>query len=758
GIGGSVQVGVTAAWNQIDDTTLAYIGDPSNSRTSICSGCGVTAAGNVSVGANSTENLYAIGFAAAASGSSGKGADGESSSQPTGETAASNSGSSGEGDNGAGGGSYGFGISGEIAFNQISTASVPGGSGGPGVTTDAFINNGASVTAGGDINLTATDTSFAVAASVAGALGQSAALAGAYAQNTFDKQVEAFTENTTLSGKGLDLTANGNDDLFDDTVGGSVDTETGIALAGAVNNNSITNTTEAYLGAGTKATGIGSDGITLSAEEGSNPGGDQVVSVAGGFGFAIDGGGVGAGIDIGNYTNTVLASVDSGADTSSSGNAEITAKTNFDLLPIAATFAAGSDFGAAGSLAYEQVTNNTTGSIDGTLSTDSNLLIASNDTTNVTIVAGGVGVSTGDVGVGVTAIIPFIDRTTTASIGDGASVTALGSDSSPVTYDNQTVVGMLLDSTASGSLQDFAVSGGIASSVGAAGAVIINPFLQSNPDTLDDDTEATIGSNATVNGNNAGAASDQSVLLEASDSTGILDVAGMLAAGSDAGVGVGYDQVVPVWTVKAGIASGATVNAAGSVVTTSTLDNSLNSYAGAIGLSAAEVSVSVAGAASVLNVTTTTDAYINGTVNAGGSVEVAADRNTNALDTYDGDAAVAISLGAGLGVSVSNITTNDTVDAMIGPNAIVTALGNGSALEAPDGALDGSGNPELAPFQGVSVTALSYGSVNPTAAGVAASGVVGGQGSVVENNLTEHTIAEIDQGAQVNVLDDDGAQ
>ena len=87
GMGGSVSVGVTVDWNQVNQTTLAYIGDPGNSRNSICAGCGVTAGGSVNVGAQSSENLYSVSFAATKSGSSGSGADGESGSQPSGQTA-----------------------------------------------------------------------------------------------------------------------------------------------------------------------------------------------------------------------------------------------------------------------------------------------------------------------------------------------------------------------------------------------------------------------------------------------------------------------------------------------------------------------------------------------------------------------------------------------------------------------------------------------------------------------------------------------
>ena len=124
GFGGGAQVGVSVAWDQISDTTLAYLGDPGNARTSICPGCGVTAGANVNVTPTSTENLYAITFAAAKSGNSGKGADGEtpgSNPAPEGQTAPQAPTTSGpaQAQNGAGGGQFGFGISGEISFNQV---------------------------------------------------------------------------------------------------------------------------------------------------------------------------------------------------------------------------------------------------------------------------------------------------------------------------------------------------------------------------------------------------------------------------------------------------------------------------------------------------------------------------------------------------------------------------------------------------------------------------------------------------------------
>jgi filamentous hemagglutinin family protein len=740
GIGGTVQVGVTVGWNQIDNTTLAYIGDPGNSRTSICTGCGVTVGGDVNLNASSKEDVYAISLAATKSGSSGEGADGESSSQPTGETAPSNTGNSvadeknnKPGDNGAGGGSYGFGISANIAFNQIND-----GSGGPGVTTEAFINNAAKVNATGDVNLNATDNSFVVAAGVAASLGQTVALAGAYSQNDFSKQVDAFTANSNLTAKGLDVNASTNSDLFNVTAGGSVNTQTGIALAGSVNNNSITNSTSAYVGDGTIAN-IGSDGTTISAGQTG-----LVVSVAGGLGISLDGGGVGAAVDIGDYNDDVSARVDA-AKLNSAGNVQVTASNNGTLWPVAVSLAFGTNFGADGSVAYEKVTNNTTAAVNGTLATDSNLVVGSNDQTNINMIAGGLGVG-GDVGVSISAVIPSVSRTTEATIGGSADVTALGFGSSPISYEGDDVVGTLVQATSGGSLSDYAIAGAIAGKASAAGAVIINPLSSSQPDTLLLDTEANIDAGAKVNSNNAGADAKQSVVLNANDSTGITDVAGMLSVGGYFGGGVGYDQIQPNWTVSASIGKNATVDAAADVILNSTLKNSVHSYAVAVSASAG---AALSGAASRINETSTSSASIDGTVSAGGSVVVAADRNGK-LNTLDGNGAVGLG-AAGVGLSLSMITANDTVEASIGPNGNVTALGQGSPISAPTGGFDDNGDPVLAPsLQGLSVSAMNYSSLKPLAVGAAASGGVAVDGSVIVNTLTESTSAKIQGGAIVN--------
>ena len=731
GTGGTAEVGVAVNWNQINDTTLAYIGDPSNTRSSTCTGCAVTAANNVNVTASSSEDVYGITFAATKSGTSGSGADGESSSTPTAETAPSAPTSGGSdvkgetGDNGAGGGGYGFGISGEIAFNEIDN-----GSGGPGVTTKAFINNGANVTAtNGNINQTATDTSFAVAGGIAASVGQTAALAGAYSQNTIDKQIEASTSNATLSGMGLNLQAVSNGSLFAVTAGGGVNTESGVAIAGSINNNDITNTVTAELGNATQAANIGSNGVTINASEGSN--GDRVLSVAGGFGLSVDGGGVGAAIDAGSYTNNVSSTVDSGANLNTTGNIQVTSSANVTYLPIAVSLAVGGDFGASGSLAADAITDTTTSTVGGTVSTTSNLVVGSNDSSSALIVAGGLGVG-GDVGVGVTALIPQLNRTTESLIANNASVSAQG-NGSPVTYDGQSVTGILLDAKTSGDLQDYSAAGAVSGSVSVAGAVILNPFFAGNPYTLKDDTEANVGADALVNGTGSGAAG-QSVTLLATDTSGIQDAAGMLSLAGDLGLGVGFDAVSPSWTVNTSIGSGATINAAADVIASSNLQNSFTSY---VVSGSGSAGVSGAGAVTVLNNTTNTNAYIDSgaTVTANGNIVLAANRDTT-LNVVDGGAA--IGLYAGINGAVTDVSDDNMIQAYVGTNANVTALGQGAGISTQNGTING-----------LSIAATGTDDIQTFAAGGAA-GLGAISGSILDNSFTENTTAKIDSNAAIN--------
>src|SRR6185436_6603435 len=88
---------------------------------------------------------------------------------------------------------------------------------------------------------------------------------------------------------------------------------------------------------------------------------------------------------------------------------------------------------------------------------------------------------------------------------------------------------------------------------------------------LDDHTTATIGANVLVNCvgvscTNSGPTLTQDVVVHASDKTTALDLAGVLAVGGTAGVGVGVDVQAIGKNTAASIGSSTKVRANGDVV------------------------------------------------------------------------------------------------------------------------------------------------------------------------------------------------
>ncbi len=765
GFGGTGQVGVTTAWNTVNDQTLAYIGDPGNSRTAadLTPGSGVTATGQVNVQAKSKEDVYAISLAAAKSGASGAGVDGESATQPTGESAPSGEGAA-QGTKDAKGGQYGFGVSGNIAFNKFTNDS-----GGPGVSTQAFINNGANVTSrSGLINVTAQDDSFLVAVGVAGTVGQSFALGGALSWNDFNKDVEAYTTNATLGAAGLDVEATNNGGFYDITAGGGVSTESGVSIAGSVNRNVITNNTKAYLGAGTTANNVGGDGVKVAAKLDNT-----VVSGAGAVGVGLSAGGVGAAVDVGDYTNNTFADVDS-ALVGAGGNVSLTASTMENLYPVAFSVAGGTDFGATGSVTWETLNNDTEAYVTGTgaaVNTGGNVLVAAGDTTNRLQIAGDIGGSTNSAG-GISADVNHATRQTKAYVGGTAKVNA-GGNGTALTDGTDSVTGLRLHASQGGQNQLYAAGGTGAGANGVAGSAVVN--------VLNDTTLAYLEPGAQINLAPSSPSENQNVELLADDATNLLNLAGVAGIGlGGGGLGAGADVAVITKDTEAYVGHDATVNARDNVKVQATSTEELSSMSGSVGGAA---SVGIAGAASVYVINNHTKAYVdqNAKVFSEGNVLVGAQDDTN-LDSIVGNLAVGGTTGVGASSAV-DVITKDT-EAWIGQNANVTALGLRSAATADNGAFDLSYDPNLgfgkvpaphltvgidpdpalakqrvateqtAGIQGVAVTAAATTS-NKTmdvAGGGSASLGASISGVVTVANLT--TAAHVDPNAEVNTKND----
>ncbi len=253
-----------------------------------------------------------------------------------------------------------------------------------------------------------------------------------------------------------------------------------------------------------------------------------------------------------------------------------------------------------------------------------------------------------------------------AAVAPGADVQAYGS------------TGLTLNATQSENYTLLAIGGAGADSAAVGGSVVV--------DVLSDHTTASIGNSATVNCagiscTDGSANVTQAVFVGASDTSDILALAGAVAVGGTAGVGVGVDvedinktTTTSIGTTPGGTSAQAvTVQSNGDVVEQARSKENIKSVSvGGGGGGTAAVSVNAA--IPVVNVTTTASLGDYSDVRADGNVIVSADESMT-LYAVAGNISVAGTAAVGAGIAVPVVTKNTS--ALIGSHAMVTALAIG---------------------------------------------------------------------------------
>jgi hypothetical protein len=719
----NVGVGASVSVNELENTTKAFIG--TQNENAVSAGGTVTAGNDVTVDATSTEkflNVAIAGTLATGSTTTTPGVptdnpddplDGESLPNLFGEEPAQNVQKK-----------AGIGISGDVAINILQD------------TTEAYIR-GVAVNAPGDVTVKADNDAFTLAVSGAAALELSsessgAAIAGSFTLNDLDRDVKAFTQNATINAGNVDVTANTDDTILSITAGGAGTKSGSAAVAGSANVNLIDSTTEAGLLGNTVVNATGD--VTSDAQNFL-----LSVSVAG----SIAAGGkvaVGAGADVGVNNTTVKSTIASSAQVNAGGDITVNATSEEDIISVGASAAVTDQkLGVSGSGAVQKLTTNVEASIGAgaTVTTNQNLVVNATDDTFAVVVGGAAGGGK-TAGVGAAVGMSDIDRTVKAFIDTDATVTAKGNGAAVSTVDGAvTGNGILINADANDELYLFGAGGAGGNKVAIAASVVNN--------SLTSEVDAYIGQGAVINANNGDAAAVQSVQIRANHDTDILSVAGSAAGSGKVGIGAAVDNETIKKTVKAHIDASAQVNAQNNIEVEATADNDmLNIAVGVTGSGA----VGIAGSATVLTLTNTTEAYIddNAQAIAQGNVVVAAD-NYDDLDTIAG--AVAITGGAGFGVSNSTIVKKDTTKAYVDAGATVIAQGLRGAIAVPTEQRDNQGNVITQDMVGVSVTATSGEDLRTIAAGAGVAGGQGIAGSATVNVLDETTDAYIGNGAQV---------
>jgi len=400
-----------------------------------------------------------------------------------------------------------------------------------------------------------------------------------------------------------------------------------------------------------------------------------------------------------------------------------------------------------------------------TVAAQGNVLVAADDALNLNMIAGTI-TGGGSAGVGAAAAVSVVNKQTEAFIGQNASVTGRGLRGAMTTRTGAFAVGAVADDgsedfstlgaggdvagnarksrpqvTAPGGLpndlsgdtsndnvssssltgqrtavadtqtmrgvavtasnQDDVETVGFSAGGGGGAAVNIGGVVH----VISTDTRAHVDQDAGINANNAGAGSEQSVLVAAGNDYSHM---GIVATGAIGGT-VGVDD-------------GAVVNAAKDVTVGARAEEEILSVA----LSGSGGgSVGIGGAITVLSLTDNTRAFIGNDattdatgaqVNAGGNVLVAATDDTKTL-VADGGLGIGIG-AAGIGASVAVVSITKTTEALIGDHAAVDAKGNGSTALTGihDGTLGNGSFGTLAAFRGVAVQASSSEDVTTVAA------------------------------------------
>ncbi len=273
-------------------------------------------------------------------------------------------------------------------------------------------------------------------------------------------------------------------------------------------------------------------------------------SAAGGGAAGVGGGAAVAIIDL-----TTNASIGDDTLTSAAGDIVVTARAREDMMASAAAGAFGGYAGVAGGVATIVIDTQTSATLDGVAHAGGNVDVIADDQTRISMLAGSIGVS-GAVGIGASIGVVQMDKTVSALIASGASVTALGGTARGVYSGDDFMAtrqasGLNVLANSNQSVFTLAVAGGGGLFVGAAGAVTL--------ELIDVLATATIGSNARINENNSGAASDQDVVVTARDSTSTLVIDGAIGLGL-VGVAGAVDVAVFRNSSAAIIGDGALVN------------------------------------------------------------------------------------------------------------------------------------------------------------------------------------------------------
>ncbi|OGB31539.1 MAG: hypothetical protein A3I16_04050, partial [Burkholderiales bacterium RIFCSPLOWO2_02_FULL_66_35] len=696
GVGASLSVAVNAS------TTKARIGNFAETN----------ATGITSVHADSTESVNTITVAGSGGGSAGV-------SGSIGVNVVTSNTEAGIGSNAqvnqtlaAAGQSVDVKATDRIESLSVTGAAAGGGAAGVGAavavtvaqnTTQAYIGSNAQVSASQDISVDASSDKLIDSVAAAGAGGGAAGVAGAISIVS----VGMVLDGDSSGGLGNTVTNTDSEtgkSKVGDMLGSSaqsqqtksdLDSQTGkMAVGGAVSDSAPVPDQNTIASIGTDATVKAGRDVTVAARDTT-----EVLQVGGG---AAGGGaaGVAGTLGVTLLRDSAAATVGDGAHVDAGRTLDVNAETRESVLNIGVSAAGGGAAGVSGSVAINVISSETVAAIGAAQINQSVagsgnrsvLVRAQSDSELITVAGSGGG--GGAAAVGGVLNVNTLSKTTSAHIGEAASVDA-DLDVRVAADSQQQIIGA-----------GISVQGSGAASVGGAAAVNV----------IDNNTQAFIGSaqdDATKTA--AHIDSDGNVAISAADDTLLMGVSASATGSGIAAVGGAVGVNVVTSETLAYLGDNSSVNARGNAVNGATV------YDGSIDQ--------------------TTARALPTAPTGKGDLDVDGD------GVKDGD----VNDGASFNMSASGDGGGDASDTS---NPETTRDSEGNAISGIAGGLGTRGTEQV---KGFSVTAVGSEKIITASLGVAAAGAAGVTGTVTSNVISSVTQARIGDGAQVNKTDAAGA-
>ncbi|MBI3917574.1 MAG: hypothetical protein HY322_11275 [Betaproteobacteria bacterium] len=572
---------------------------------------------------------------------------------------------------GQGTGSGGTQVAAAVAVNYLDAS------------TDALIANNVTIGASGAVKVEVTTqvTAKAIADATAFDSNATTGVAAAVGLNISEVDAKArIGNNANVTGSSVSvksvLPLNAEHSYQVRALAGAA--SKGTTVGGSIAVNYLDSSSVAEIGNFATVTATGAGGVSVMADNFN-----EIQNLAGGAALSVSSSaGVGIAVAV-NIVNTLETKATIGSDSTinaNNGPVKVAADAslvpfteNFDLaglgsVPLSFTnFAAGvaaSSGGSAigGSASVNVMFIRTTASVGANtaINAGGDIDVTADDVMTLFTAAGGIGLSGGNAGVGIGIDVNVIDRETKATIGASADLITTGGD-------------IEVSADSDDDITSIAVTFGVSTSgSGVSGSIGVLVLLT--------DTLTTVSDGTSLNRTRLDAGGD--VTVRAEGDADVFMLAGGLAYGNSAGIGIASTVFVHTDNVIASIGTFGDVTTGGAIglnVESTSVDDVLL-IAAAGGVTGGSVGVGGSVIVSVMTETTKATVGSSTTVTAtdigsdAPGARVYADSDTDILAVAGAIGAAAGSAGIGAGVNVHTLTK--TTEAHIASSANVEAEGN----------------------------------------------------------------------------------